>query len=137
MVVIDADKIDCAGADNIIMTKRIVIGIGDGPRAVEAFYNGSQLAGDAGAAAVSLFAYFIADAPNKHGRMVAVAAHLVFEVGAVPIIPVEAVIVFCFTALPHIKGLVHHDKAHAIAKVQQLGSGRVVRSADGIATHPF
>ena len=36
---------------------------------------------------------------------------------------------------PHVKGLVHHDEAHAVAQVEQLGGGRVVRTADAVAAH--
>ena len=42
------------------------------------------------------------------------------------------IIVRVFARHPAIKGLVHHDKTHAIAQIQKLRCGRIVAGADGV-----
>ena len=38
-------------------------------------------------------------------------------------------------ALPLVKRLVHHEEAHLVAQVKQMGVGRVMRGAHGVAAH--
>ena len=59
----------------------------------------------------------------------------VHKVTFVPCIEVEVVVVRRLAEFPTVKQLVHDHKTHAVAKIEQLWSWRVVRGANGIAAH--
>ena len=82
-----------------------------------------------------LLQHLVADAPHEDGGMVAVAADEVGQVALVPFIEVAGIVVRRLLLAPHVEGLIHHDEAHAVAEVQQLRCGRVVRTADAVAAH--
>ena len=69
--------------------------------------------------------------------MVAVAADGVAGVGEVPVLEVEVVVEFVFADEPAVEHFVHDEEAHAVAEVEEFGSGRVVGGADGVDAEGF
>ncbi len=83
----------------------------------------------------ALFADLVPGAPEDNRRMVAVAAHEVRHVALGPCGEVLVIALGHLAAGPFVEGLGHHEKAQAIAQVEKLGGGRVVRSTDGVGAH--
>ncbi len=63
---------------------------------------------------VPLFENLVADAPYYHGRMVAVTPHEVGEVTFMPLVKISGIVVGGLLSAPHVKGLIHHEKSHAV-----------------------
>ena len=87
----------------------------------------------------------VADAPQDHAGMVPVPQHHGGQVALVPfgevlgiaemlgrvhVVPLPP---FVFRALPFVKGFVHHQEPQLVAQIQQIGIGRIVGGADGVA----
>ena len=85
-------------------------------------------------------AQFIADlitgAVDDDAGVVAVAEDGIARIGLPPLPEVAVVTLFgiWLTDGPAIERLVHDEKAHAVAEVEELGRGRIVGGADGVAT---
>ena len=82
-----------------------------------------------------LLEHLIADAPHDDRRMIAVAQQHIAQVALVPLVEVSRVVVGGLALAPHVKALVHHHQAHAVAEVEQLGGRRIVRHSYGVCTH--
>nr|GFC83830.1 hypothetical protein [Tanacetum cinerariifolium] len=105
----EAQHVEHAGfADEILVGLLLGEGRGHGPGRVEALHGGGQLAGQAHAGAVKLLPDFVADAPQKHARVVAVAPDLVFQIALVPLLEIEVVVLRVLLFLPHVEGLIQH-----------------------------
>ena len=66
--------------------------------------------------------------------MIAIAHDGVGGVADGPVFEVEVVVVGILSDGPAVEHLVHDEEAHAVSEVEELGRGRVVRSADGVDT---
>ena len=55
------------------------------------------------------------------------------QVGLAPVVEEEAVIIRALGHAPRVERFLHHDEAEAVAQVEELGRGGIVRSADGVA----
>ncbi len=87
----------------------------------------------------------VADAPKNNRRVIAVAANHILNISdspfledlAVPVIPrrpfISASNPFFLRRRKFIKGLIHHQKTHLVAQVQQFRCGRVMAGANGVA----
>lgn len=64
--------------------------------------------------------------------MIAVALDGVSGVAKRPLFEVEVVVVGILGNGPTVEHLVHHEKAHAVGEVEELGRGWVVRGADSV-----
>ena len=64
--------------------------------------------------------------------MVAVAADGVGGVGLRPFLEEQVIVVAILSHRPAIEELVHHQKSHAVAEVQEFGSDRIVRGANAV-----
>ena len=84
-----------------------------------------------------LLQHLISSAPYKNRRMIAVAADEVGQITLKPLIEIHGIVIFRLFLVPHVKSLIHHDKAHLIAHVQQFGGWRVVCHTDCVAAHLF
>ena len=82
-----------------------------------------------------LLQHLVADAPHQDARMVTVAQHQVSQVALVPLVEEAGVVVLRLAATPHVERLIHDDKAHGVAHVQQFRGWRVMAGTDGIDTH--
>ena len=82
-----------------------------------------------------LFEHLVADAPHKDRRMIAVAQDEIMQIPFVPLVEIAGIIVSRLLLSPHIESLIHHNKAHPVAQVEQFRSGRIVRTADAVAAH--
>lgn len=80
------------------------------------------------AASGALFVDFVAGAPADDAGVVAVAFDEVLEVFDVPVFPEDVVAVgfVVFLMFPDVEEFVVDEDAHAVARFQQFGSGRVV-----------
>ena len=81
---------------------------------------------------------FIAATPQHHGRMIAVAVDEIGDIALVPLVEDPGIAVAAHLSLagfPFVEGLVHDQKAHAVAEVQELGRRRIVAGSDSIAAH--
>jgi hypothetical protein len=47
------------------------------------------------------------------------------------------IIVLLLATLPTIERFIHHEKAHAVGKIEQLRRGRIVAGANGVDAHLF
>ena len=112
----------------------VVAGRG-GAGGIFAVANIGEHLGNPPAGAVALFAAFVADTPEDHGRMVAVAADHGHEVFFGPFLKEGGVAVLLLGPGPGVGEFVHHQQAHAVAEVQQFRCRRIVGAADGVAAH--
>ena len=64
--------------------------------------------------------------------MIAVAADGVARVDLRPLVEEQMVVVWILLNGPAIEQFVHHEKSHAVAQIEELGGGRIVRGADGV-----
>ena len=76
----------------------------------------------------------VADAPHDHAGVTSFPPNHGLQVPGVPGVEEPAVIAGRFAPPPAVKRLNHHQKAHPIGQVKQLGRGRIVRRPDGIET---
>ena len=75
---------------------------------------------------------FVAGAVKDDAWMIAVAAHGVGGVNLRPIVEEQMIVVWIFCDRPAVEQLVHHQKTHAVAQIQKLRRGRIVRGADRV-----
>ena len=94
-----------------------------------------QFRGNSNPAGESLFADFIADAPEDDAGMIAVAAEFRAPVLLVPVVEQQMIIVLRLAVFPAVERFVHHHHAQAVAQIEQFRRGRIVAGADGVAAH--
>ena len=84
-----------------------------------------------------LIGNLIAGAPQHNAGMVAIAADEVSQVALVPLIEVEmvAILDLSFGHAPLVEGLIHDEKAQAVAQVEKLGGEGIMAGADGVRAH--
>ena len=86
---------------------------------------------------------FVADAVKNDAWVIAVAQDGVAFVRFRPLVEIEVIIGEALSAQgvlahrPAVEQLVHHQKSHAIAQIEKLRRGRIVRRADGIHAERF
>ena len=51
------------------------------------------------------------------------------------VVEMHSVIVFVLPRMPAVKGFIHHQESHFIAKIQELRSRGIVTGPDRIAAH--
>ena len=78
---------------------------------------------------------FVAGTPEDDAGMIAVAMDKVCHVTLVPGVVIKMIVVRRLAFLPAIEQFIHHHEPHAVAQIEQLRCGRIVRSADGVAAH--
>ncbi len=122
------------GIERLAAAASAVDGGGDGTRAVQGLDVLGELFGDLHAPGLGAFGDLVADAPHDDAGMIAVAQHHRAEVALPPVGEVRVIVlrVGGLLALPLIEGLVHHQHAQAVARVEKRGRGRVVAGADGV-----
>ena len=116
----------------------LVAGHGDQPRGVVVVQDLIQSAQRLHAAGHILVWNLVARAPDDDGGMIAVARDHVGQVARSPLVEVAVVAVLRrlrFGLAPLVEGLGHHQEAHAVAEVEELGCVRIVAGADGVAAH--
>ncbi len=74
------------------------------------------------------FGDLVADSPDHHRWMVAIAQHHRREILLPPCIEVAGVIEFDLVRLPHVERLVENQQADPVAGIQKCGARRIVRS---------
>ena len=109
----------------------------DGPGRVFLVTDVGEPLRDLPAVRVRLLEHLVPDAPHHDARVVAVPADHVAQVALAPLVEVLAVAVLELGLPPHVERLVHHQEAHAVGGVQQLGCGRIVAGADRVRAHPL
>ena len=67
--------------------------------------------------------------------MIAVAAQQRAQVLLVPVGEEQVEVERRLLPLPEVERFVHHEKAHPVGQLEQLGRGRIVAGADGVAAH--
>ena len=82
-----------------------------------------------------LLKYLIAYTPHENRGVIPVTQDLVRQIPLVPLREIPGVIVWGLTAFPHIERLILYQKAHTIAKIQQLGCRGVMAGTDRVHTH--
>ncbi|OPZ19541.1 MAG: hypothetical protein BWZ10_00916 [candidate division BRC1 bacterium ADurb.BinA364] len=92
-----------------------------------------HFAGQRGAFRLAALLHFVADAPQNHARVVAVPFEEIRQVAPPPLLEIAGIAVGAFP--PFVERLVHDEKAHAVAQIQQDRRWRIVRSANGVAAH--
>src|SRR5581483_2577499 len=80
---------------------------------------------------------FIADAPDNHTRMVAIAPGKVAQVALRPFVKIFAIAVWDFRDAPHVKGFVHDNNAHPVGEFEQFGSRRIVARSNRVYSRAF
>ena len=82
-----------------------------------------------------LVEHFVANAPHRHGGVVAVMAHDVRQVALHPLVVELVVSVGHLFRAPFVEGLHHQEHARLVAGPHQFGRRHVVRCAVGVAAH--
>ena len=82
-----------------------------------------------------LLKYLIAYTPHENRGVIPVTQDLVRQIPLMPLREIPGVIVWGLTAFPHIERLILYQKAHTIAKIQQLGCRGVMAGTDRVHTH--
>ena len=75
---------------------------------------------------------FVAHAVKDDAGMIAVAQNGVAFVRFRPFVEIQMIVVGILGHSPAIEHFVHHQKSHAVAQIEKLRRGRVVRGANGI-----
>ena len=95
----------------------------DWPSGIETLYSSHQAAGHLVADLRALEGFFVEDRPHENARVVPVAADHPLELANV------------FRRGVEIPSLIHHEHSHAVADLEEFGSGRVMRATNSIHTH--
>ena len=88
--------------------------------------------GDLDALGVGALGDFVADAPEDHAGMVAVAQDHGVQIALPPVLEEPVVVVGVLALLPAVEGFVHDQHAQPVAGVEEGRRGRIVAGADGI-----
>jgi hypothetical protein len=86
---------------------------------------------------IALLEDFVADAPEDDAGMIAIALEHADQIGLGPIIEESAIAELCFAVFPFIERFIHHDKPHAVAKIEKFWRRRIVARANGIDATRF
>ena len=84
-----------------------------------------------------LLPHFISHAPHEYARMITIPQYKVYQITLVPTVEIASVIISGFLDTPHVKCLVHYHEAHTVAKIEQFGCGRIMRTTNAVTTHRF
>ena len=77
----------------------------------------------------------IADAPHDYGRRIPERMEHAYHVTLGPLVEITVITILAFGIVPLVERLHHHHETHFVTKAYKLGSRRIVRRPDRIATH--
>ena len=100
-------------------------GGGHGPRRIKPLHEFLHRPADPTRHGLCLLAFLVADAPNGDAGVITVAANLGFPATQICLVAAEQAV------------FIHHDQAEAVAGVEQLRRGRVMRGPVGVAAKFF
>ena len=67
--------------------------------------------------------------------MIAIAEYKVGKVAFMPLVEETGIIILSLLASPHIEALIHNDKPHCVAHIEQLRGRGIMRTANGVNAH--
>jgi len=135
--IVDADDIQGLGESVLYRGSHLIHAGCHRPRRIFTPDNVRQPQGHRATLRCGLFFDFIANAPQNDARVVAVATDHAHQVPLAPLFK-EPPVAIPHPALgydPFIERLVHDDRAHPVAEIEQFRRRRVVAGADRVAAH--
>ncbi len=130
-VIVEPENID-RGLKPVRAGRGIVAARGDGPGGV---FGMDDVAERFRQTRPVLLVDLVADAPHDHAGVIPFSPDHGLQVPGVPGVEEPAVIAGRLAPPPAVERLDHHQEAHAIGQIQQLGRGRIVRRPERVAAH--